>query len=199
MDFFGGNGNSNFGLLILSIFIASLPGIIVAFLSQYLAQRHEEQNTRKLYASARRLLALEVENNRASLDAFWRTISGLDGERQQDATQHLAALAANGLLGYMLPHWSFTRWQRMEPETYAAFTEKEIVGIDQMNRALESITDLYTALVTLTPDDKKDLEANMGGRFWMNDFARMRISTYEKVAAAVEQVVGAPHPLAAAK
>ena len=194
MDIFGGS-NPGFFEVILSIFIASLPGIIVAFLSQYLSQRHEDQNTRRLYASARRLLALEVENNRASLAAFWHTINNLDKEQQQDAQQHLAALADNGFLGYTLPHWSFTRWQRLEPETYAAFNEKEIVGIDQMNHALESITDLYTALVTVTPEDKKEFEQNMGGRFWTNDFAFYRVSTYEKVAAAVEQVLGAPHPL----
>lgn len=193
MDIFGG-GNP-FYEVILSVFIASIPGIIVAYLSQYLSQRHEEQNTRRLYASARRLLALEVENNRASLNSFWRTIDDLDNAHQQDMKQHLAALAANGLLGYTLPHWSFTRWQRLEPKTYAAFTEKEIVGIDQMNRALESITDLYTALVTLTPGDKAELAKNMDGRFWMNDFADWRVSTYEKLTAAVQQVLNKLNPL----
>ena len=64
-----------------------------------------------------------------------------------------------------------------------------------MNRTLESLTDLYTELVTLTPDDKKEFEKNMGGRFWMNDFAFYRISTFEKVVAAVDQVLSAPHPL----
>lgn len=195
MDVFGGSGNPTLFDVILSILIASIPGMLVAYLSQYLAQRHEDQNTRRLYASARRLLALEVENNRASLEALWRTINGLDKEHQQDAKQHLAAMAENGFLGYTLPHWSFTRWQHLEPKTYAAFAEKEIVGIDQMNRTLASITDLYTDLVTLTPEDKKDLEKNMGGRFWTNDFARDRVSTYDKLVAAVDQVLSAPHPL----
>ncbi|HLJ81336.1 MAG TPA: hypothetical protein VKT52_07625 [Ktedonobacterales bacterium] len=194
MDFFGGS-NPNFFETIAAIFIASLPGIVVAFLTQYLAQRREDQNRRRLYASARRLLALEVENNRASLDAFWRTINDLDKEQQQDAKQHLAALAANGLVGYTLPHWSFSRWERMEAETYAAFEGKEIAGIDKMNRALESITDLYTALVTLTPEDKAEFMKNMDGRFWMNDFAFYRIATYEKIADAVQQVSGAPRLL----
>jgi hypothetical protein len=196
MSLFGGSGNPDIPRTIIAVFVASLPGILVALLTQYLAQRREDQNTRRLYASARRLLELEVRNNRASLDAFWRTINGLDKEQQQDTEQHLAALAANGLLGYTLPHWSFARWARMEAETYAAFTEKEIVGIDQMNRALESITDLYTALVTLTPEDKAELAKNMGGRFWMNDFADWRVSTYEKMAGAVQQVLGASPPLA---
>jgi hypothetical protein len=190
-----GNGISGMGV-IAGIFVTSLPGIVVALLAQYLTQRREDQNTRRLYASARQLLADEVENNRAALDAFWRTIESLDKDHQQEPKQHLVALAGNGLLGYVLPHWSFSRWNQLEPETYAAFSAKEISVISQINRDLQSITDLYPALVTLTPEDKADLAKNMGGRFWTIDFADMRLSTYEKMASAVQHVLSLPHPLA---
>ncbi len=132
MDWFGSGSNPGIGEVIAALFVASLPGIVVAFLTQYLTQRREDQNTRRLYASARQLLALEVENNRASLDAFWRTIESLDTKQYQDPKEHLAALAANGLLGYVLPHWSFARWERLEPKTYAAFDQKELTLVDQM-------------------------------------------------------------------
>ncbi len=187
---------SNFWQNVASVFAASLPGVIAVIVAQYLAQRREDQNTRRLYASARRLLALEVASNRASLDNFWRTINALDKEQKQNVQEHLAALAENGLLGYDLPHWSFSRWERLEADTYAAFTEKELAGIDQINRALAGVTDLYRDLVTLTPEDKADLAKNMGGRFWMNDFARMRDGTYSKLATAVQKVLSAANPLA---
>ena len=178
-----------------AIFAASLPGIVVALLSHLLQQRRENQNLARLYASARRLLALEVENNRAALDVFWRTINGLDAERHQDGTEHLAALFYGGLIGYELPRWSFSRWERLEADTFAAFGEKELAGIDQMIRQLKSITDLYSSLVTLTAEDKADLNANMSGRFWGNDLARLRYPTYSKLADAVQQVVGVASPM----
>jgi hypothetical protein len=176
-------------------FAASLPGILVALLSHFLQQRRENQNLARLYASARRLLALEVENNRTALDVFWRTINGLDAERHQDGTEHLAALYYGGLIGYELPHWSFSRWDRLEADTFAAFGEKELAGIDQMNRQLKSITELYSSLVTLTAEDKADLNENMRGRFWTNDLARSRYPTYSKLTDAVQQVVGVASPM----
>jgi hypothetical protein len=196
LDLFGTGSNPGPEAIIAAIFVSSLPGVVVAFVAQYLAQRHEDQNTRRLYASARKLLADEVDNNRAALDAFWRTIESLDKDHQQDPKHHLAALAGNGLLGNVLPRWSFARWDQLAPETYAAFSEKEIGVIAQINRCLQSISDLYPALVTLTPEDKADLAKNMGGRFWTNDFADMRLSIYEKMASAVQQALSLPHPLA---
>jgi hypothetical protein len=178
-----------------AIFAASLPGILVALLSHFLQQRRDNQNLARLYASARRLLTLEVENNRAALDVFWRTINGLDKEQHQDGTEHLAALYYGGLIGYELPHWSFSRWDRLEADTFAAFGEKELAGIDQMNRQLKSVTELYSSLVTLTTDDKTELNKNMNGRFWGNDLARSRYSTYSKLADAVQQVVGVSSPM----
>jgi hypothetical protein len=187
--------SNNIWVIILSIFIASLPGILVALLSQYLQERHENQNLQRLYASARRLLTLEVENNRAGLGTFWATINRLDAEQHQDSTEHLAAMLYNGLLGYELPIWSYSRWERLEADTFAAFSEKELTGIDQMNRVLKSITELYSSLTTLTADDKAGLEQNMRGRFWGNDMARDRYPTYDKLAAAVQQVAGVPSPM----
>jgi hypothetical protein len=197
MSFLDSASNSNqIWVTILSIFIASLPGVTVAFLSQYLQERRENRNTQRLYASARRLLALEVENNRSTLGTFWTTINGLDTERHQDATEHLAAMYYNnGLIGYELPVWSFSRWERLEADTFAAFGEKELAGIDQINRALKSVTELYSSLTTLTADDKVELGKNVSGRFWGNDLARDRYPTYDKLAAAVQQVIGVPSPM----
>jgi hypothetical protein len=188
--------NTNIWVIILSIFIASLPGVLVAFLANYLQARREDRNTQRLYASARRLLTLEVENNRTALSAFWTTINGLDAERHEDSTSHLTAMYYNGVVGYELPLWSFSRWERLEADTFAAFGEKELAGIDQMNRALKSITELYSSLTTLTSDDKAELEKNMGGRFWGGDLARDRYPTYDKLAAAVQQAIGVPSPMA---
>jgi hypothetical protein len=187
--------SNNVGWIVLSIFIASLPGVVVAFLSQYLQERRENQNLARLYASARRLLALEVDNNRATLGSFWTTINGLDAEQHQDTTEHLAAMLYSGLLDYQLPTWSFSRWERLEADTFAAFGEKELAGIDQMNRVLKSITELYSSLATLTAEDKAELSKNMGGRFWGNDLARSRYPTYDKLAAAVQRVLGVPAPM----
>jgi hypothetical protein len=183
------------GATALSIFIASTPGVVVAFLSDYLQARREDRNTQRLYASARRLLALEVQNNRSSLSTFWTTINGLDAEQHQDSTEHLAAMLYNGLVGYELPLWSFARWERLEADTFAAFGEKELAGIDQMNRTLKSVTELYRSLTTLTTDDKTELGKNVGGRFWGNDMARDRYPTYDKLAAAVKQVIGVSSPM----
>ncbi|MGO8946953.1 MAG: hypothetical protein ACLQUY_04675 [Ktedonobacterales bacterium] len=180
---------------IAGVFLASLSGVIVALVGQYLQVRHENQNLRRLYLSARRLQALEVGNNRSSLDTFWRTINALDAEQHQDSTEHLAAMLYGGLLGYELPHWSFVRWERLEAETFAAFREKELAGIDQMNRTLRSITELYSSLTTLTADDKARLERDMGGRFWTNRLAGERYSTCDKLAEAVAKVIAAPSPM----
>jgi hypothetical protein len=186
---------NNIWVIVLSIFIASLPGVLVAFLADYLQARREDRNTQRLYASGRRLLTLEVENNRSSLSTFWTTINRLDAEGHQDSTEHLSAMLYNGLFGYELPLWSFSRWERLEADTFAAFGEKELAGIDQMNRALKSVTELYTSLTALTTDDKAELSKNMGGRFWGNDLARDRYPTYDKLAAAVKQVIGVPSPM----
>src|SRR5690242_7188107 len=66
--------NANLGVIILSVFVASIPGVVVALLSQYLEQRRENQNNRRIYLSARGLLAAEVASNRAALETFWRAI-----------------------------------------------------------------------------------------------------------------------------
>ena len=178
-----------------AIFVASLPGVAVALLSHFLQQRRDNLNLQRLYASARRLLALEVDNNRASLDAYWHQINELDSEHHEDGTEHLAAMYYGGLLGYELPKWGFYRWERLEADTFAAFREKELAGIDEMNRAFRSIIEYYGSLVTLTDSDKAELNKNVSGRFWGNDLARMRYSTYTKLATAVQQVIGAPSPM----
>ena len=183
------------GSLILSVFIASLPGIVVAFLAQYLEQQREDRNTQRIYASARRLLALEVDNNRAALHTLWRAINDLDAAHHSDLKEHLAAMAEGGLLGYPPPHWSFSRWQRLEAITYAALSEAEVMGVDQINRGLETISDLYTQLVTLTPEEKAQMESGSTARFWPSYYAGWRDLTFTTLTQTVNQTLDAPHPI----
>lgn len=188
--------SATLGELILSVFIASIPGVVVAFLSQYLERRREDQNNRRIYLSARGLLAAEVNNNRATLQAFWRAINDLDTAKHSDFKEHLAAMAENGLLGYPLPHWSLARWQRLEAITFAGFTQGELTGVDQINRGLETITDLYTQLITLTPEEKAEMATGSAHRFWPSYYAGWRDLTFTKLTEAVTQVLDAPQPLA---
>lgn len=187
---------ANPGALILSIFIASIPGVVVALLSQYLQQRHEDQNNRRIYLSARGLLAAEVNSNRAALDTFWRTINALDAEAHTDLKEHLTAMAENGLLGYPLPHWSLARWQRLEAVTFPAFTAAELTAVEQINRGLEGIIDLYTQLVTLTPEEKEEMSSGSARRFWPSYYADNRDLTFTRLTQAVNQVLDAPQPIA---
>ncbi len=184
------------GELILSVVIASIPGIVVAFLSQYLAQRREIQNNRRIYVSARGLLATEVNNNRRTLETFWRTINGLDAAAHTDLKEHLAAMAENGLLGYQMPHWSLARWQRLEAITFAAFAEDELSGVGEINRGLEGITDLDTQLITLTPEEKAQMESGSVNRFWPSYYAGWRDLTFTTLTQAINQVLDAPQPIA---
>ncbi|HEY1388159.1 MAG TPA: hypothetical protein VGF38_06405 [Ktedonobacterales bacterium] len=188
---------ANPATLILSVFIASIPGVVVALLSQYLQQRREDQNNRRVYLSARGLLAAEVSSNRAALEAFWRAINALDTAAHTDLKEHLTAMAENGLLGYPLPHWGLARWQRLEAITFPAFTAEELTAIEQINRGLESITDLYTQLITLTPEEKAQIEE--GGsvrRFWASYYATWRDLTFTRLTEAVNQALDAPQPIA---
>lgn len=189
--------NTNLGVLILSIFIASIPGVVVALLSQYLEQRREDQNSRRIYLSARGLLAAEVTSNRAALEAFWRTINDLDTVAHTELKEHLTAMAENGLLGYSLPHWSLARWQRLEAITFPGFTADELTAIDQINRGLESIVDIYTQLVTLTPEEQAQIDGGGSvGRFWATYYAGWRDLTFTRLTQAVNQVLDAPQPIA---
>ncbi len=183
--------------LILSIFIASIPGVVVALLSQYLEQRREDQNNHRIYLSARGLLAAEVSSNRAALETFWRAINDLDSAAHTDVKEHLTAMAENGLLGYPLPHWSLSRWQRLEAITFPGFTPAELTVIDQINRGLENITDIYTQLITLTPEEKAQIAGGGSvGRFWASYYAGWRDLTFTRLTQAVNQVLDAPQPIA---
>jgi hypothetical protein len=183
--------------LILSVFIASIPGVVVALLSQYLQQRREDQNNRRIYLSARGLLAAEANSNRTALESFWHTINALDAEAHTDLKEHLAAMAENGLLSYPLPHWSLARWQRLEAITFPGFTADELTAIDQINRGLESITDIYPRLITLTPEEKAQIAGGGSvGRFWPSYFADWRELPFTRLTQAVNQVLDAPQPFA---
>ncbi|HEY7341113.1 MAG TPA: hypothetical protein VH591_09550 [Ktedonobacterales bacterium] len=186
---------ANPGALILSIFIASIPGVVVALLSQYLQQRREDQSNRRIYLSARGLLAAEVSSNRAALETFWRAINALDSAAHTDVKEHLTAMAENGLLGYPLPHWSLARWQRLEAVTFPGFTAAELTAVEQINRGLEGIVDLYTQLITLTPEERERMKSGSANRFWPSYYADNRDLTFTRLTQTVNQVLDAPQPI----
>lgn len=178
---------------VAALIVASVPGILVALVSHYLTLRREDQLARRLIANARMLLGLEVERNRAALDAFWRGMNDLDKERKEAGAEgHLAAMASGGLLGQTPPHWSYTRWERIAPQALATLSEQDIATIDQSYRDLRSLSDLFSQLVTLTPEERAELERD---RFWFNRYAGWRVGTFERLAQVTHGVLAAPNPL----
>jgi hypothetical protein len=178
---------------VAALVIASVPGLIVALASHYLALRREDQVTRRLIANARMLLGLEVERNRAALDVFWRGMNDLDKEhKEEDAENHLAAIAVGGLLGQMPPHWSFMRWERIAPQALATLSEQDIATIDQSYRDLRAVSDLFNQLVTFTPEERALLDKD---HWWFNRYADWRMSTFERLTQVTNRVLAAPNPL----
>lgn len=187
---------TDLGAVILGLMAASLPGILVALFTYYLSLRHERQVVRQLIASARALLALEMEGNREALATFWRGLNVLDAEgHAPDETEaHLAAMASAGLLMRTLPHWSFVRWERIPAQALATLDAKGIAEIDRIYRDLREVTDLYTQLITLIPEEREQLDRD---RFWQNRYAGWRVGTFTRLRAVVERILAAHSPLSA--
>ena len=70
-----------------------------------------------------------------------------------------------------------------------------MTGVDQINRGLETISELYTQLVTLTPEEKTQMESGSTARFWPSYYAGWRDLTFTKLTQAVNQTLDAPHPI----
>lgn len=193
-----GSGDTTLQGEVLGFVAASLPGILVALFTYYLALRHERQITVRLIANALALLGLELEGNRSALDTFWRGLRALDTEEHSpdDTEHHLAAMAAGGLLGQTLPHWSFVRWERIPSEALGSLDAKGVAELDRIYRDLRDVTDLYTQLITLFPDERALLDRD---RFWYNHYAGMRLSTFTRLRTVVERVLTAHHPLPSAR
>ena len=177
--------------IILSIFIASIPGFTGA------VSGAAPRGSAIPCVSA--LLVAEVDNNRAwgLCIRFWHTINDLDTEQHSDLKEvtSLGAMAAGSLLGIPLPHWSFARCAELSNRShYAAFSEAEVpTGVDQINRGLETITDLY-ATGHADPRERGD-EGGRPAPFWPSYYAGWRDLTFTKLTLAVNQVLDAPHPI----
>jgi hypothetical protein len=188
---------------IIGALLATLSGVIVALFTGYLSAGREAAQERRLLANTRALLALEVRSNRNALAVLWRTVTALGASPPtsenpappNDPVEQLAAMYAGGLPTYALPAWSTVRWHGIEPRTVAALSDGEVVALDRFYRALREVTDLYGRVVTITPDDRTELEKSMGGRFWNLDLARDRKLLFARLGAAVANVLDTPDPL----
>jgi len=179
---------------VIALVVAAVPGIIVALFTNYLNVRREDAQARRLIANARVLLGMELENNRQALDTFWREINGMDKEGVAEAPQsHLAGMAAGGLLDYAVPRWSFTRWERIFPQVVATLEPKQVAEIDQIYRDLRAISELFEKLVTLTPEERQELDRD---RFWYNRYAGWRGAMFERLSALVTRASALQNPMA---
>jgi hypothetical protein len=192
MDF----GNGFWGTF-ATLLVATVPGVLIALFAQYLNQRRENQQARQLNANARALLALEIDANLAALRDFWQTINALDTEHQSEGAEaHLAGMAQNGLLGYSLPHWSSARWQTFPPQALAILSGAEIERVYRCYSDLGGISDLYTKVVTIPPEEMKEYtQGGSGSRFWYNYFAGNHVGAFRRLDALVSRVLSAGDPL----
>jgi hypothetical protein len=180
--------------IILGVIGATLPGVLIALLGNQLQVQRENSRMSQANTSGRTLIALEIDGNRGALAEYWKTINALDTDQAPQKTReaHLAGMAAGGLIGQVVPHWSFVRWEGILPGTLAVLSPTEVTAIDKITRDLHAITDLHTQLITLSPQEMAQLEKD---RFWTNRYAGFRLSTFERLEAAVGRVLQAPHPL----
>jgi hypothetical protein len=169
---------------ILGFFAASVPGIIVALLSDFLANRREERRQKQRETNARGLLQREFEGNRNALKQFWDTINGLDGEKQTQSEQHLAGMAQHGLFSYSLPRWESTRWNGMDSDLLGALNPKDLAAYDQFYRDLEAITDAYTKMTVLS---SQEMDLYNRERFWYNRYGGDYGPNFERLRGIVER------------
>jgi hypothetical protein len=179
--------------IVLTVIVASIPGLLVAWLAHQLDVRRDLQRERRLSLNARSLIGLEIDANRSALTTFWTTINGLDRpDARQNATSHLAGMAENGLLSYALPDWSLTRWQGLAPVSMGVFTPAELQATDSIYRGLQAIADLYAKLITITSQEMEILNKD---RFWVNRYADWRSDIFARLTAEVERVLKSGNPL----
>ncbi|HKV84480.1 MAG TPA: hypothetical protein VJN88_07990 [Ktedonobacterales bacterium] len=162
------------GDYVTALLIASVPGVLVALLTQYLTVRRQNEVERQMVANAQLLLSLEFEDNQQALATFWTGLNALDKEESHpdDQDAHLIAIVRAGLLNQTIPRWSHVRWQHVSPRALAEISPKDLAVMDQCYRDLDAISDLFTKLITLNPDEKAYLDG--GHRFWYNNFPDIR-------------------------
>ena len=179
---------------ITGVILASVPGVLVALLTYYLRILGEVRQKRHLAENAAALLSLELTRNQEALATFWREINALDEKSAAAGSEeHLAGMAYGGLLARVLPHWSYVRWERMPSAALATLNAKAFTELDSIYSDLRVITDLYTQLVTLQPDEREQLNND---RFWYNRFAYLHSGYFAQLSPIVERILAARNPLA---
>ncbi|MGH2487401.1 MAG: hypothetical protein ACRDHE_15440 [Ktedonobacterales bacterium] len=182
------------GDYVAALLIASVPGVLVALLTQYLSVRHENAVERQMIANAQLLLSLEFADNQQALANFWTGLNALDKDgHPDDKDAHLEALVTSGLLNQTAPRWSNTRWKRISPRAVAELTAKDLAVLDQTYRDLDSVSDVFAKLITLSPDEKKYLDD--GGRWWPQRYVDVRKDTFARLETTVTRVLAASNPL----
>ena len=184
---------------VLYVLAASLPGILVALLAFWLTTRRENTQARQGRINARALLALEMEDNAGALRQFWEQIHRLDAAyvpgrplNDEQLTAHLAAMAEQGWVGgWVLPRFSVVRWERFPAAALGGLTSKQLGEIDATYRDLRAFSDAYDKLIYISPEERKELEENMHGRFWPQRFAESRIEMYKRLEALVQRILAA--------
>ncbi len=174
---------SGFLAILGSVVIAAVPGIIVALVGQYFSYRQEEARYQQMIANGRRLVFLELRANMAAFRGFWREINDLDAEHNtDDLTKHLEGMAYGGLLEHPAPRWSFARWESSESDTLAALNAKEVEQLEQINLDLRAFTDLYTRIITLSPQEQTQISSGGSSqRFWAGYFANWRQDQFTRL------------------
>jgi len=172
--------------------IASLPGVLVALLTYWLSIWRERQRIQQQQNNARALLSLEVESNRAILRQFWDDINRLDKERDtpgRSTHEHLAGMAAGGLLGYARPTWSYVRWDHFPSDALGGLGAAEAQVVDGMYRDLRAIGERYDKMLSIDPEERALLDKD---RFWMNRFADPRVRAFEQLGQIVSRALSTP-------
>ena len=185
----------NFGAIgapIGAALLASLPGVLVALLTYWLSIWRERRRLQQQQTNVRALLSLEVESNRAILRQFWDDINRLDKERDtpgRSAFEHLAGMAAGGLLVYARPTWSYVRWERFPSDALGGLGEAEAQAVDTMYRDLRAIGERYDKMLTIDPEERALLDKD---RFWVNRFADGRVRAFEQLNQIVNHALATP-------
>jgi len=180
----------NDSAVLLTLIAAAVPGVLIALLAHQLDLRRDVHEERRIGQNARALLRLEVSANRAALQTFWTTINALDiPDQRRNANDHLAAMTERGLLSYPLPEWDFARWENLPAVALSAFTTAELAQIDALNRGIRTFSDLYTQIITITPQEMEELNKD---RFWVNRFADWRDGIFKRLITVADETLRTP-------
>lgn len=176
-----------------SVLVAAVPGILVALVGQYFAYRQEERRYRRMIDNGRRLVALELRANLDGFQSFWREINDLDAEHNTaDPAKHLEGMAYGGLLGRPAPRWSFARWETTDADTLAALDATEVERLEQVNLDLRAFTDLYTEIITLSPQEQTQISSGGSSqRFWGGYFANWRQNQFKQLTQLANRILSA--------